>query len=114
MEEVERCPGCGANLALVRRVHRCVAKPPVSNVTAVIPNKPDVIPNTVSNAVSNKAGTAKTATRLQTRMVQVASQKLGTQFRQERCAKVGLTHFVRGRLLTAPRSHHGDAPKQRL
>ena len=23
-------------------------------------------------------------------------------------------HFVRGRLLTAPRSHHGDAPKQRL
>jgi hypothetical protein len=50
MEEVERCPGCGANLALVGRVHRCVAKPPVSNVTEVIPNKPDVIPNTVSNA----------------------------------------------------------------
>ena len=114
MEEVERCPGCGANLALVGRVHRCVAKPPVSNVTAVIPNKPDVIPNTVSNAVSDKAGTAKTATRLQTRMVQVASQKPGTQFRQGRCAKVGLAHFVRGRLLTAPRSHHGDAPKQRL
>ena len=114
MEEVERCPGCGANLALVGRVHRCVAKPPVSNVTAVIPNKLDVIPNTVSNAVSNKAGTAKTATRLQTRMVQVASQKPGTQFRQGRCAKVGLTHLVRGRLLTAPRSHHGDAPKQRL
>ena len=90
MEEVERCPGCGANLALVGRVHRCVAKPPVSNVTEVIPNKPDVIPNTVSNAVSNKAGTAKTATRLQTRMVQVASQKPGTQFRQGRCAKVGL------------------------
>jgi len=43
MEEVERCPGCGANLALVRRVHRCVAKPPVSNVTEVLPNKPDVI-----------------------------------------------------------------------
>jgi hypothetical protein len=59
-------------------MHRCVAKPPVSNVTEVIPNKPDVIPNTVSNAVSNKAGTAKTATRLQTRMVQVASQKLNS------------------------------------
>ena len=84
MEEVERCPGCGANLALVGRVHRCVAKPPVSNVTEVIPNKPDVIPNTVSNVVYNKAGTAKTATRLQTRMVQVASEKLGTQFRQGR------------------------------
>ena len=92
MEEVERCPGCGANLALVRRVHRCVAKPPVSNVTEVIPNKPDVIPNTVSNAVSNKAGTAKTATRLQIHMVQVASQKPGTQFRQGRCARsVSLT-----------------------
>src|SRR5262249_58609515 len=111
MEEVERCPGCGANLALVGRVHRCVAKPPVSNVTEVIPNKPDVMPNTVSNAVSNKAATA---TRLQTRVVQVASQKPGTQFRQGRCAKVGLAHFVRGRLLTAPRSHHGGAPKQRL
>src|SRR5215471_4290089 len=47
------------NLALVGRVHRCVAKPPVSNVTEVIPNKPDVIPNTVSNAVSDKAGTAR-------------------------------------------------------
>src|SRR5262249_16531400 len=25
-----------------------------------------------------------------------------------------VAHFVRGRLLTAPRSHRGDAPKQRL
>ena len=37
MEEVERCPGLWGNLALVGRVHRCVAKPPVSNVTEVIP-----------------------------------------------------------------------------
>ena len=110
MEEVECCPGCGANLALVGRVHRCVAKPPVSNVTEVIPNKPD----TVSNTVSNKAGTAKTATRLQTRMVQWHHKSQALSYRQGRCAKVGLTHFVRGRLLTAPRSHHGDAPKQRL
>ena len=55
MEEVERCPGLWGNLALVGRVHRCVAKPPVSNVTEVIPNKPDVISNTASNAVSDKA-----------------------------------------------------------
>lgn len=48
------CSVCGANLALVGRVHRC-APQPMANAH-VVANEPKVVANVVANAVPSRHG----------------------------------------------------------
>lgn len=56
-DSIGTCPRCGANLALVGRIHRCVALGGLKPAPTV-PNKPTV-PN--SDPVPNKSGAARVA-----------------------------------------------------